>query len=102
MAICAIGVIACIIWLLIAKRSEAFYDHWYEQLKYLEREYLVPIRTFQIAAEFFARGHITLGKESFKLDPLARVMRMFMAMQFLATTFSIVWFCLGLYLLFLS
>jgi hypothetical protein len=97
--ICGIGVVVCIFWLLIAKRSEAFYNHWVEQLKFLEKEYLTPINTFQIADEFFAKGQIKLGKDFFKLDFLSR-MRMFRAMQFLALVFSFVWLGLGLYLFF--
>jgi hypothetical protein len=101
-AICAIGVVVCVLWLLIAKRSEAFYNHWYEQLKFIERQYLTPVRIFQIADEYFSKGYIILGKEHFKLDFLSRSLHMFTAMQILAVIFSIVWFCLGIFLLFYS
>lgn len=99
-AICVIGIVVCILWLLIAKRSEDFYNHWYEHLKFLEKQYLTPIRIFQIADEFFSNGHIILGEDHFKLDFWSRSLRMFQAMQILAFIFSLVWLCVGLFLVF--
>jgi len=96
-AICVIEVLVCILWLFIAKRGEAFYNHWYEQLKFLEKEYLSPIRAFQIADEFFLKGQIKLGEEYFKLDFFSRSIHMFAALQIMAIIFSCVWLCLGLY-----
>jgi hypothetical protein len=98
-AICVIGVSVCILWYLIAKRSEAFYDHWHEQLKLLEDEHLAPVHIFSLADQFFAKHCVQLGNASFKLGRLAGLLRMTTAMQILAAIFSVVWFCLGLYLL---
>ena len=98
-AICIVGVLVCILWFLIAKRSEAFYNHWYEQLKFMESRHLKSINIFRLADEFFLNGRIKLGKEEFKLDPLAHSMRMFAALQILSVIFSFVWLCLGSYLL---
>jgi len=99
-AICGMGVLVCFFWFLIARRSEAFYNHWYEQLKFLEKQYLEPVKTFQIADEFFSKGHITLGETFFRLDVFMRMLRMFTIMQFLALMFSLVWLALGLYFIF--
>jgi len=99
-AVCFVGVIVCVFWLFIARRSEAFYNHWYEQLKFLERKYLAPMKIFQIADEFFSKGRVKLGSEEFKLGFLARTVHMFVAMQILSVVFSFVWALLGVYLLF--
>ena len=100
-AICVIGVAVCVFWFLIAKRTEAFYNHWYEQLKFLEKQYLAPIQIFSMAEEFFAKGRLRLGDADFKLGLSARV-GMFTALQTLSLIFSIVWSCIGIYLLFFT
>ena len=100
LAICLMGFVVCLFWFLVARRSEAFYNHWYEQLKFLEKQYLDPIKIFQTADEFFSKGHIELGLFNFELDRFARLLRMFVVMQILASFFSVVWLFLGLYLFF--
>ena len=62
LAICAIGIIVCIFWALINERGEAFYDHWYEQLKILEKDHLNSISIFRTADQFFTEQEITMGK----------------------------------------
>ncbi len=96
--ICIIGLVTSLLWLLIVKRTEAFYNHWYEQLKQLEKQYLSPINIFQIADEYFAKRQIKLGQETFKLDLLAGSMRMFRAIQVVSTVFAIIWLVLGIFL----
>jgi hypothetical protein len=98
LAICAIGFFMCFLWLIIVKRSEAFYEHWYEQLKFLEREYLAPINIFQVADDYFAKGEITLGKERFKLDPVSRLIHIYHALIVAVMIFMVVWLILALYL----
>lgn len=100
LAICVIGFVMSILWLLIVKRSEAFYNHWYEQLKFLEKHYLAPVNIFQIADQYFATGQIKLGEETFKLDFLSRRMRMFQAMQVASLVLAIIWLALGIYVFF--
>ena len=97
-AICLIGFASCVFWFLIAKRGVAFYDHWYEQLKYIENQYLNPIQIFNTADLYFEKGYIKLGNKELSLNRWARL-KMFSAMQFLALFFCVVWICLGLYLL---
>jgi len=100
-AICVIGVAVCVFWFQIAKRSEAFYNHWYEQLEFLETQYLAPVQIFSLADKYFSKGHVRIGKKDFKLDVVSSLMRMFTALQVLALIFSIVWLCIGIYLSFL-
>lgn len=100
LAMCLMGGLINILWFFVAKRSEAFYNHWYEQLKFLERQYLTPISIFQTADTYFATGRINLGKEHFKLNLLSRIARMFMIVQILTLLLTGVWFVLGGYILF--
>jgi hypothetical protein len=98
--ICSIGLVMCFLWLTTVRRSEAFYNHWYEQLKFLEKQYLAPISVFQIADEYFAKGRIKLGEEEFKLDFLSRQMRIYHALIGAPLVFLVAWLSLSVYLLF--
>src|SRR5512135_1559680 len=98
-AICLMGVVISILWFLIAKRSEAFYDHWYEQLEFLERDYLSPISVFSIADEYFAKRQIKLGNKLIKLDVLSSRIRISQALQLTPIIFGVVWIVIGGFLL---
>lgn len=96
-AIAIIAVVVCLLWFAIVKRSESFYNHWFEQIMFIEETYLKPLEVFQKADEFFARGVVQLGKKTFKLDFFSRSLHMYTAMQVLALIFAFVWLCLGVY-----
>ncbi len=98
LAICLVGVITCALWFVIIRRSEAFYDHWYDQLEYLEKQYLKPLAIFQYADQFFAKGRIKLGDEEFTLDTLARQMRIYVATLITSVIFLITWAILAVYI----
>jgi ABC-type transport system involved in multi-copper enzyme maturation permease subunit len=98
--ICAIGVVMCFLWVIIVRRSEAFYNHWYEQLKFLEKEYLSPINTFQIADEYFAKGRIKLGQEEFKLDFVSRRMHIYHILMAVPLVLLTAWLSLGIYVIY--
>jgi len=100
LAICVMGFLMCFLWLIIAKRSEAFYNHWYEQLKLLEKSYLTPINIFQVADEYFDKGRITLGGKEFKLDRVSRLIKMYQAVRVVIRLFMVGWLALGVYLYF--
>jgi hypothetical protein len=89
--ICAVGVIMCLFWLVVVRRSEAFYNHWYEQLKFLEKQYLAPLSVFQTADQFFAEGHVKLGDAEFKLDPVSRLGRVYQVMIGAPLVFLVAW-----------
>ena len=99
LGICVFGFVMCILWLLIVRRSEAFYNHWYEQLKFLEKEYLSPINIFQVADEYFTTGHIQLGQDKFKLAFLPRLIRIYHALIVVLLIFMGVWLILGICLI---
>ncbi len=100
LAICVFGFVMCFLWLIIVRRSEAFYNHWYEQLKFLEKKYLAPINIFQVADEYFAKGRIKLGQEQFKLDFLSRLIRIYHALIVALLIFMVVWLILAIYLVY--
>jgi hypothetical protein len=96
LAICVTGFCVCILWMLIVKRSETFYRHWYEHLKLLEKRYVEPVNIFQIADQYFSMGEMKLGEETFKLDFLSRRMRMFQVIKLVFLILAIVWVSLGI------
>jgi hypothetical protein len=98
LAICLIGFLMCFLWLIIVKRSEAFYEHWYEQLKFLEKEYLTPINIFQVADEYFAKGEIKMGQEKFKLDRVSRLIHIYHSLIVAVIIFMLIWLTLAFYL----
>ena len=98
LAICVIGFFMCFLWLVIVKRSEAFYEHWYEQLKFLEKEYLTPINIFQVADDYFTNGKIKLGQVEFKLDRVSRLIHIYHALIVAVIIFMLVWLALAIYL----
>ncbi|MBM4035219.1 MAG: hypothetical protein FJ291_26040 [Planctomycetes bacterium] len=89
--VCLIGLLMCALWLIIVRRSQAFYNHWYEQLKFLERTKLDPVKTFQLADDYFEKGHVMLGDRPFDLGPIARRMRIYDAMTAAPVIFGVVW-----------
>ena len=99
--ICLIGIMMCLFWLIVVRRSEAFYNHWYEQLKFIEDEYLAPLRLFNTADEYFEKGIIKLGnKPPFKLDPLSKIARIYHVMVGIPLVFLVVWITVLIYLLY--
>lgn len=98
--ICAVGVVLCLLWLFTTARGEAFFNYWQEHLKYLEHDFLSPIRIFQGADEYFLNRSITLGKEGneLKLPFLARLLKITCALEISSSIFGVVWLILGVYL----
>lgn len=96
-ALCIIGALACLLWLTTIFRSEAFYNLWYEQLKFLEKEYLDPIKTFQLADDYFERGEIELGGKKFKLPRTANIIHIYQALMVTSLGFLATWIILALY-----
>lgn len=93
-AISAIGVVTSLLWLIITNRGKAFYSHWYEQLNFLEKQYLAPINIFRTADEYFAKGRIKIGDQEFVLDRLSRGIPIFLAVKVVTTLFIIIWITL--------
>lgn len=98
LAICAMGFFMCFLWLIIVKRSEAFYNHWYDQLTFLEKEYLTPIKIFQVAEEYFAKGKVMLGQKKLDLDRVSRLIHIYHALIVAVIIFMLVWLALAIYL----
>jgi len=96
--ICIFGALVCLLWWIIVRRSEAFYDHWYEQLKFLEKQYLSPINIFQTAEEYFATGQIQIGEQLFKLGPIAKRLRIYLALTVVPIILIVGWILLAVYL----
>jgi hypothetical protein len=100
LAFCAVSVLANLLWLLIILRSEAFYNYWAEQIKYLEGKYLAPINTFQLGDEYFSKGEVMLGNEKLKLPRGARVLRIYQTLSIVSLGFLAIWVVLAIYLSF--
>ncbi len=100
LAICTVGVIMCLLWLIVIKRGEAFYNYWYEQLDFLETQYHAPVNIFLIADEYFKKGRIKIGDVELKLGFLSRRMRIFQALMVASLIFIVVWLSLAVYLIF--
>lgn len=100
--ICAIGVLVSPLWLIVVRRSEAFYNCWYEHLKFLEKQYLAPIDVLQSADKFFAEGRVMLGAEEIKLDRISSRMRIYHALIALPLVFLAAWVGLIVYLILLA
>lgn len=94
-AICIVGALMNFLWLTMIFRSEAFYNHWFEQLKYLEREYLDPIKIFQYADDYFSKGEITLGNQTFRLPREAKFVKIYKALVITSLGFLMVWIILA-------
>ena len=99
LTICLIGILICGLWFMTIRRSEAFYNIWYEQLKYLEKQYLKPLAIFQNAEEFFAQGRIKLGEQELRLDALAKESRIYLATVAAASILLVTWALLALSIL---
>lgn len=95
--ICALGVVVCFFWHLIANRIESFYNHWFEQLKYLEKTELPSIKIFRIADKFFEDKQIKLGETTFKLRLMSRIIKMFTIIQILTVILMVTWIFLGIF-----
>lgn len=96
-ALCVIGALECFLWLTTIFRSEAFYNLWYEQLKYLEREHLDPVKTFQLADDYFTKGEIELAGEKLRLPRTAKIMRIYRALAVIPVAFLATWIILAFY-----
>jgi hypothetical protein len=96
--ICLLAAVICIMWFLISNRFIAFYDHWFEQIKYLEKEYLKPIQVFTWADEYFTgRKELTLGEKYFKLDRVSKFIKISSAIKCLSLTLGTAWFSATIY-----
>jgi hypothetical protein len=95
--ICLLGVLICIFWHLIANRIESFYNHWYEQLKYLEKTEIESLKIFTIADKFFDEKRINLGEKYFKLRFLSGIIHIFTVIQILTVILIIIWVILGIH-----
>lgn len=98
--ICVIGIMLCLFWLIVVRRSEAFYNHWYEQLIFIEDNYLSPLRVFNLADEYFEKGIIKLGDKELKLDRVSRIARIYHVMVGIPVMFLFVWITVLIYLLY--
>lgn len=98
--VCIIGIMLCLFWLIVVRRSEAFYNCWYEQLIFIENQYLSPLRVFRTADEYFEKGMIKLGNKELKLDLLSRVARIYHVMVGIPLMFLVVWITVLIYLLY--
>jgi hypothetical protein len=94
-----VGVLLCLLWFFIVKRSEAFYDHWYEHLKYLEKTYLQPMDIYTTADEYFTNRKIKFGDKTIKLDFISSRMRMTQALQIASLIFAAIWIVMGIYII---
>jgi len=94
-----VGVLLCVLWFFIVKRSEAFYNHWYEHLKYLERTHLQPLDIYTIADEYFTKRRIKFGNQVLKLDFISSRMQMTQALQIASLIFAAIWVVVGFYIL---
>jgi hypothetical protein len=99
LVICVLGAAVCSFWHLIANRIESFYNHWYEQLKYLEKTELKSIQVFTIADNFFEKKEMRLGDTTFKLRFMSRLVKIFTVIQILSVLLIGVWIFLGIYFL---
>ena len=95
-----IGIMLCLFWLIVVRRSEAFYNHWYEQLIFIENKYLGPLRVFNTADEYFEKGMIKLGNKELRLDRLSRIARIYHVMVGIPVMFLVVWVTVLIYLLY--
>lgn len=96
--ICIIGITMCLFWLIVVRRSEAFYNHWYEQLMFIEDQYLAPLRVFNTADEYFEKGIIELGNKTLELDRLSKIARIYHVMVGIPVVFLLVWITVLIYL----
>ena len=95
--ICLLGAIVCVMWFLISNRFMSFYNHWFEQLKFLEEEYLKPIQVFTLADDFFENKEIKLGEKTFKIDRISRFVKISTAIKCLSLILGSIWFCSAIY-----
>jgi hypothetical protein len=90
-AACLVGAGMSALWFLVACRSQAFYDHWYEQLKYYEQQRLTGVEIFQMADSYFDGEKITLGGKDFQLTGWSKRLRIFKASQMTAVLLLLIW-----------
>lgn len=89
--VCFYGVFTSVLWPVLLKRTVDFYDHWVEQLKFLESTYPVPIKTFQLADEYFVKGRITLGGHTFEMGRFAKLLRIHQILTLIPLVFLVMW-----------
>lgn len=92
--VCFYGIFTSLLWPVLIKRTVDFYDHWVEQLKFLESNYLVPINIFNIADKYFVEGTVTFAGQVFKMGRISRQLRIHQLLTFIPFIFLIVWSCL--------
>jgi hypothetical protein len=90
-AVSVIGMAICLGWLVVVARSEAFYNHWYEQIVHLEKTYIQPADVFQKADKYFADGKITIGEKEFTLGRIASIAHIYHVMFAAPIVFFILW-----------
>ena len=88
--VCVFGIAAAVLWLFVAGRSEAFYDHWFDQLRALENEKL-DVRIFSTAEEYFRNGRARVGSEVLVLRGRFRRVRIFTASKIIAGLMVFAW-----------
>ncbi|MCI0415614.1 hypothetical protein L0222_22800 [bacterium] len=91
---CIIGICMCLFWFLVIQRGRAFYDHWFEQLKDLEKNTILKI--FGTAEEYFAGKAVNLSNKSHSLPLLAGCKIAFVASA-ASLIFAVAWVFLALH-----
>jgi hypothetical protein len=91
-----LGILIAILWLIIVRRSEAFYNYWYEQLEYIEKQYLAPLEIFQVADDYFRTGKATIGRSTanqkeIRLDFISRQLKIYHAVIAVPLVFLAGW-----------
>lgn len=96
-ALCFFGFIISILWFVIIHRSESFYNHWYEQLKYIENRDHYHLKIFNMADSYFDSGRVLIGKNEFRLSPIAKCLRIFLVVRIISIMVAVIWIALGVY-----
>ena len=60
-ALCALGILLCIAWVLLTMRSFDFYKYWILYARELEKQHLTPVKTV-------ARGNLFTNGEFLTID----------------------------------
>jgi hypothetical protein len=84
-------------WLLIIRRSHVFHNLWVLQLIVLEKEYLAPLRIFQKAYEYLAKGSTSLGDKQLRLSSLFRFGKYYTILMIIPTSLTVFWIILIVY-----
>ncbi len=95
--VCIVGFWLGCLWLSVVLRSKAFYDHWFEQLRYLETTHLSPINIYNFAEDYFVQGKLTLGKTTFLLPRRAKLIPIYTALAFTSVLFILIWVAIAIF-----